>query len=67
MDDYGCDGCGNRLPFDDIRWFTSTVGFCPDCNTLLHKRVPQCILDFCYDEVEGGNDEVAEFLANQVR
>ena len=66
-DTYGCDGCGERFAWDDIHWFTSSIGFCEKCDILLHKKVPQSVLDFCYDECEGGSDEVAEFIVSQVR
>lgn len=62
---YGCDGqsssCLGEIPFEDVNWFTSSLGFCTHCFGRLHRH-PQKVLDFCYDEVEGGDDSVAEFI-----
>ena len=64
-DTYMCDGksssCLGEIPYDDVNWFTSSLGFCEHCWGRLH-RAPQKILDYCYDECEAGDDEVAEFV-----
>lgn len=62
-DTYCCDGCGKTCPWPLVNWFTSTVGFCEKCHSRLINRVPQTVLDFCYDEIESGSDEVAEFIS----
>lgn len=67
MSDYCCDGCGEPVEFDNVYWFTSSIGFCEKCDNLLHKKVPQAVLNFCYDECEGGDNEIAEFICNQVK
>ena len=61
-DTYYCDGCGKPESYEDLFWFTSSIGFCDKCDTKLHKNVPQSVLDFCYDECEGGDNEVAAFI-----
>lgn len=62
---YHYDGCGEPVDWDNVYWFTSSIGFCEKCDVLLHKKVPQAVLDFCYDECEGGDNEIAEFICNQ--
>jgi hypothetical protein len=64
---YGCDGCGERFDWDDINWFTSSIGFCNKCYDLLHRRVPSSVLDFCYDRCEGGDNEIAQFIIEQAQ
>lgn len=66
-DTYMCDGINNNclgeIDFNEVNWFTPGIGFCPVCWGRLHRAsVPQKILDFCYDEVEGGDSEMADFV-----
>ena len=64
-DEYSCDGCGKILPFDDVTWYTSTIGFCRKCATNLYRNVPLTVRNFCYDEIEGGDNDVAEFICER--
>ncbi len=64
---YMCDGinenCLGEIPYDDVIWFTSRVGLCPICyGRLTRPLVPFKVIEFCYNEMDGGDDEMAEFL-----
>lgn len=64
---YLCDGlsqnCLGIIPIAEVNWFTSCLGFCTHCNGRLHRH-PQKILEFCYDECESGNEEIANFVVS---
>lgn len=53
---YHCDGCFEELPFDDVNWFTSSIGFCDSCDAYLHKVFPSIVLEDLYDICNGGNE-----------
>ena len=63
-DTYLCDGqsssCLGEIPFDEVNWFTSGMGFCTHCNGRLHRH-PQKLLDFLREQIEVGDDEIANF------
>lgn len=67
---YGCDGlstnCLGEIPFSEVDWFTGSIGFCVHCSGRLHRH-PQKILDFCYEQCEGGDNEIANFVIGLTR
>ena len=69
-DTYGCDGLSNsclgEIPYEDVHWFTSSIGFCPHCSGRL-MRHPQKVLEFCYDECNAGDNEIAQFVIELTR
>lgn len=65
-EDYGCDCCGARIPIDDVNWFASTVGFCDKCDEKLYERIPREVLEVCCEEVDAGNDKVAQWIVDEI-
>ena len=67
-DVYRCDSCGLEMDYHDMYWFTSSIGFCDYCYNKLHKRVPDIVLEHCYECCESGSadqsNECAEFIIN---
>ena len=58
MDDYGCDICGIRKPWNEIVWLTARIGLCPECR----EKMPQVDADKIMDH-ESESDVIESALA----
>ena len=50
-EDYGCDICGERVPYDDVNWLTSSVGLCNKCRDEMTQKDANRIMDHEGDSV----------------
>lgn len=44
-DDYGCDICSKRIPFNDVIWLTACVGLCSECREKMSQEDCNCIME----------------------
>lgn len=57
---YGCDGCGERLPLDNIFWFSANIGFCARCRDRLRSTADADKLETLYHRCESGDSAAAK-------
>ncbi len=69
-DTYGCDGisdgCIGLIPYEEVNWFTSSLGFCDCCNKNLHIKLPS-VYDELYDRCCSGDVDAVKMIVEMTR
>ena len=70
-DMYGCEGrnhnCQGLVEWDNVNWFTSSIGFCDTCWDKLHKTLTDEEMENLYNACESGDSKAVERIVNATR
>lgn len=53
---YHCDHCGVELEWDNVNWFSSSIGFCNLCSDALHSKLSSEEIEQLYNKCERGDN-----------